>query len=44
MGRLKLTTNALREAVSNMDESVLTPDKVTMLINIAPTGEETGME
>ena len=42
MGRLKISTEDLRDAVMNMDEKVLTPEKVTMLINIAPTGEETG--
>jgi hypothetical protein len=42
ISRLKMTTDELRAAVLNMDELALTPDKVEMLIKIAPTGEETG--
>jgi len=42
ISRLKMTTDELRNAVMNMDEDLLTPEKVGMLINIAPTGEETG--
>lgn len=42
ISRLKMDANELRSAVMNMDESLLTPDKVGMLINIAPTPEETG--
>ena len=40
--RLKMTSEQLKNAVKNMDESLLTPDKVEMLTKIAPTGEETG--
>jgi diaphanous 1 len=42
ISRLKMDANELRSAVMNMDESLLTPDKVGMLINIAPTPEEIG--
>ena len=42
ISRLKMSTDELRDAVLNMDESKLTSEKVGMLINIAPTGEETG--
>ena len=42
ISRLKMNSDELRSAVISMNESILTQDRVAMLINIAPTPEETG--
>ena len=41
ISRLKMSIDEFR-VILNMDERLLTQDKVAMLINIAPTPEETG--